>query len=200
PARTSVLTGTVVDASTKGVIPGVVVTATSPSLRGEQMVETDDNGTYRLPGLPPGRYVVRFERESYRPYSRPGVDVAPERILRLNVELLPETAGAMEVTVVGVGPAADDLGPLMRTQGLLPPQSFVDLAPRTRGEAPDSDGLDLSFDSPRPERVRSGSGAARVTLLSERWPVQIERRAYPALTPHVYLVGRTRNPSPRVLP
>jgi hypothetical protein len=39
-----------------------------------------------------------------------------------------------------------------------------------------------------------------VTLVSERWPVQIERRAYPALTPHVYLVGRTRNPSSRVLP
>ena len=200
PAGTSVLTGVAVDASTKGVIPGVVVTATSPSLRGEQLAETDENGTYRLPALPPGRYVVRFERESYRPYSRPGVDVAPERILRLNVELLPETAGAETVTVLGVGPAADDLGPLMRTQGLLPPQSFVDLAPRTPGEAPESDGLDLSFDAARPERVHSGSGAARVTLVSERWPVQIERRAYPALTPHVYLVGRTHNPSARVLP
>ncbi|HET6980900.1 MAG TPA: DUF4139 domain-containing protein, partial [Myxococcaceae bacterium] len=200
PAGTSVLTGAVVDASTKGVIPGVVVTVTSPTLRGEQMGETDENGTYRLPGLPPGRYVVRFERASYRPYSRSGVDVAPERILRLNVELLPEMAGAETVTVLGAGPAADDLGPLMRTQGLLPPQTFVDLAPRTGGEPPDSDGLDLSFDSARPERVRSGSGAARVTLVSERWPVQIERRAYPALTPHVYLVGRTRNPSPRVLP
>jgi hypothetical protein len=176
----------------------VVVTATSPNLKGEQSVETDDNGLYRLAGLPPGRYVLRFERESYRPYSRPGIDVAPERILRLNVDLLPETAGAETITVVGAG--ADDLGPLMRTQGLLPPQTFVDLAPRTAGEPPDSDGLDLSFDSARPERVRSGSGAARVTLVSERWPVQIERRAYPALAPHVYLVGRTRNPSPRVLP
>jgi hypothetical protein len=199
PAGTSVLTGAVTDASTRGPVPGVVVTATSPSLQGEQVVVTDDDGTYRIPGLPPGRYVLRFERESYRPYSRSGIDIAPERILRLNVELLSETAGAETITVVGTA-GADDLGPLMRTQGLLPPQTFVDLAPRTGGEPPDSDGLDLSFDSARPERVRSGSGAARVTLVSERWPVQIERRAYPALAPHVYLVGRTRNPSSKVLP
>jgi hypothetical protein len=39
-----------------------------------------------------------------------------------------------------------------------------------------------------------------VTVVSERWPVTIRRRTYPALSQHVYLVGRTRNPSSRVLP
>ena len=198
PAGTSVLAGSVVDASTKGPIPDVVVTATSPALKSEQVVVTDQNGIYREPGLPPGRYTLRFERENYRPYTRSGIDVGPERVLRLNVELLPENAGATEVTVVGAPP--EDLGPLARTLGLLPPQNFVDLAPRTNGEGVDSDGLDLAFEAPRQDRIRSESGAARVTLVSERWPVHLERRAFPALTPHVYLLGRTRNRSSRVLP
>src|SRR4029453_9682447 len=72
PAGTSVLAGAVVDASTKGPIPDVVVTATSPALQSEQVVVTDENGIYRVPGLPPGKYTLRFERENYRPYTRSG--------------------------------------------------------------------------------------------------------------------------------
>ena len=40
-ASTSVLTGNVVDAATKAPVGDVVVTATSPSLQGEQVVVTD---------------------------------------------------------------------------------------------------------------------------------------------------------------
>src|SRR5262249_19694504 len=136
-------------------------------------------------------------KESYRPFSRTGIDLPLERVLRLNVELLPEVAGAETISVVGTAP--DDLGPIGRSLGLLPPQSFVGLSPG-RGPEVDPGGLDMSFESARPESIRSGTGAARVTLVSEQWPVTIQRRAYPALSPHVYLVGRTRNPSSRVLP
>ena len=52
---------------------------------------TDATGLYRVPQLPPGTYTLRFEKETYRPYSRTGIDVAADRTLRLNVELLPET-------------------------------------------------------------------------------------------------------------
>jgi hypothetical protein len=64
------LTGTVVDAATKAPVADVVVTATSPSLQGEQVVVTDGSGLYRVPQLPPGTYSLRFEKETYRPYSR----------------------------------------------------------------------------------------------------------------------------------
>jgi hypothetical protein len=106
-ASTSVLTGNVVDSSSKAPVPDVVVTATSPSLQGEQVVVTDSTGLYRVPQLPPGVYTLRFEKESYRPYSRAGIDVAADRTLRLNVELLPETAGTETVTVIGTPPTID---------------------------------------------------------------------------------------------
>jgi hypothetical protein len=106
-ASTSVLTGNVVDTSTKTPVADVVVTATSPSLQGEQVVVTDSTGLYRVPQLPPGTYTLRFEKETYRPYTRTGIDVAADRTLRLNVELLPETAGSETVTVVGTPPTID---------------------------------------------------------------------------------------------
>ncbi len=67
---TSVLTGNVVDAQSRAPVPDVVVTATSPSLQGEQVVVTDNSGLYRIPQLPPGTYTLRFEKETYRPFSR----------------------------------------------------------------------------------------------------------------------------------
>ena len=73
---TSVLTGNVVDASTRAPVADVVVTATSPSLQGEQVVVTDSSGLYRVPQLPPGTYTLRFEKETYRPYSRTAIEVA----------------------------------------------------------------------------------------------------------------------------
>ncbi|HZW90125.1 MAG TPA: TonB-dependent receptor, partial [Myxococcaceae bacterium] len=103
----SVLTGNVIDASTKAPVGDVVVTATSPGLQGEQVVVTDSSGLYRVPQLPPGTYTLRFEKESYRPYSRTAIEVAADRTLRLNVELLPETAGATEISVVGSPPTVD---------------------------------------------------------------------------------------------
>jgi len=104
---TSVLTGNVIDSSTRAPVADVVVTATSPSLQGEQVVVTDASGLYRVPQLPPGSYTLRFEKETYRPYSRTGIDVAADRTLRLNVELLPEVAGVETVTVVGTPPVVD---------------------------------------------------------------------------------------------
>ena len=106
-ASTSVLTGNVVDSGTKAPVADVVVTATSPSLQGEQVVITDATGLYRVPQLPPGTYTLRFEKESFRPYSRSGIEVAADRTLRLNVELLPEVAGTETVTVVGTPPVVD---------------------------------------------------------------------------------------------
>ena len=106
-ASTSVLTGNVIDTSTRQPVADVVVTATSPALQGEQVVVTDATGLYRVPQLPPGTYTLRFEKETYRPYTRTGIDVAADRTLRLNVELLPETAGTETVTVVGTPPTVD---------------------------------------------------------------------------------------------
>ena len=101
------LTGTVVDASTHAPVADVVVTATAPQLQGEQVSVTDSTGTYRISQLPPGSYTLRFEKESYKPYSRSEIGLDADHTLRLNVELLPEALQSGEVVVVGKAPVID---------------------------------------------------------------------------------------------
>ncbi|HEX8438825.1 MAG TPA: TonB-dependent receptor [Archangium sp.] len=103
---TSVLTGTVVDASNKQPVPDVVVTATSPNLQGEQIAVTDATGLYRLSQLPPGVYTLRFEKESFQPYSRDNVSLLLNRTIRYNAELLPDTM-SVNVLVVAAPPSVD---------------------------------------------------------------------------------------------
>src|SRR5258707_1297633 len=64
------LVGVVKDASTDKPVSDAVVTVTSPSLQAEEIAVTDASGSYRLVGLPPGLYVLRLEKESFRPYAR----------------------------------------------------------------------------------------------------------------------------------
>src|SRR5262249_42137999 len=104
---TSVLTGNVVDAQSRAPIADVVVTATSPGLQGEQVVVTDATGLYRIPQLPLGTYTLRFEKETYRPFTRTAIDVAADRTLRLNIELLPEAIQSDVITITGVAPVVD---------------------------------------------------------------------------------------------
>jgi outer membrane receptor protein involved in Fe transport len=102
-----VVTGRVSDAATHQAVADVVVTATSPSAIGEQIVVTDASGTYRIPQLPPGIYTIRLEKEGYHPYSRAGLDVRADVTLRVNVELLPEAITSDVITVTGSAPVID---------------------------------------------------------------------------------------------
>ncbi|MGO9830421.1 MAG: carboxypeptidase-like regulatory domain-containing protein [Myxococcaceae bacterium] len=82
-----------VDSSTGAPVAGVVVTASSPHLQGEQVAVTDPSGTYRIPQLPPGTYTLRFEEENYAPVLHGGIAVDADRTLRLNVQLVVWSAG-----------------------------------------------------------------------------------------------------------
>ncbi len=50
------ITGEVVDEKTGEKLEGAVVAATSPHLRDAQLAVTDETGTYRIIGVPPGTY------------------------------------------------------------------------------------------------------------------------------------------------
>ncbi|WP_309890833.1 TonB-dependent receptor [Archangium sp.] len=104
---TSVLFGTILDASTKQPVPDVVVTARAPTLQGEQVAVTDEAGQYRLPQLPSGEYTLSFAKEAYRPFSRDGVTLRLGYSVRVNVELIPESALSEEIVVVGHAPTID---------------------------------------------------------------------------------------------
>jgi hypothetical protein len=104
---TSVILGTVVDTTSKRPVADVAVTATSPSLQGEQTVVTDASGQYRIPQLPSGVYTLRFEAGSYKPYARENITVRLDYSVRVNVEIIPESALTEEVLVVGQTPTVD---------------------------------------------------------------------------------------------
>jgi hypothetical protein len=103
----AVLVGSVTDSSTGAPVADALVTVTSPSLQGEEIAITDETGTYRVPGLPPGTYLLRVERETYRPYAREALDLHADTTIRLNASLLPEALKAEEVVVVGRTPTVD---------------------------------------------------------------------------------------------
>lgn len=119
----SVITGTVTDAASNSPIPDLVVTATSPALQGERIAVTDAAGIYRLSQLPPGTYTLRLSRESYKPFTRPDVQVRLDRTIRVNVQLQPVSLQSEEILVVGKAPTVD-VG--SATQGISITKDFVD--------------------------------------------------------------------------
>jgi hypothetical protein len=102
----AVLTGKIIDASTKAPVADAVVTVTSPSLQGEQLMVTDASGLYRIPGLPPGEYTIRLDKETYKPYSRAGIQLRADTTIQVSAEVLPE-AIKEEIVVVGDPPTVD---------------------------------------------------------------------------------------------
>ncbi len=117
----SVIVGQVVSAESKSPVSDVVVTATSPNLQGEQVVVTDAQGQYRIPQLPPGVYTLRFDKESFKPFSRSEVQLRLDRTIRVNVELLPESF--TEVIDVVARPPTIDVG--STSQGVSVDQEFI---------------------------------------------------------------------------
>ena len=53
-----------------GALPGVAVTAASPSLLGVQSVTSESNGTYQFPPLPAGTYSLTFELQGFQKVVR----------------------------------------------------------------------------------------------------------------------------------
>jgi hypothetical protein len=103
--QTGTLSGVVRDAQ-GGVLPGVTVSASSPSLiGGARSAITGDAGSYTFQ-LPPGIYEVNYELTGFGTLKREGIVVQVARTARVDVELgvgtLQET-----VTVSGASPVVD---------------------------------------------------------------------------------------------
>ena len=72
-SSTGTIQGRAADAS-GAVLPGVTVTAISPSMIGAQTQVTNENGTYRFPAVPPGVYSLTFELSGFSTVKRDGVE------------------------------------------------------------------------------------------------------------------------------
>ena len=104
-STTGSINGKVADTS-GGVLPGVTVTATSPSLMGTQISVTDTGGNYRFPALPPGTYTVSYELPGFNTLKRENIVISMGFTATVNVELA--VASLQEtVTVTGDSPVID---------------------------------------------------------------------------------------------
>lgn len=82
-------TGTVIDAATKKPVTDVMVIARGIESGDEQKFTTDQNGQYKIPALPAGTYIIRFEKQAYKPYERKNLSVKKNSMgTRINVELM----------------------------------------------------------------------------------------------------------------
>ena len=104
-SSTGTIQGKVTDAQ-GAVMPGVTVTATSPSLIGVQTTVTSDAGNYRFPAVPPGTFTVTFELAGFNTLKREGIEIRLGFTGNLNVELSLATLQET-VTVTGSSPVID---------------------------------------------------------------------------------------------
>lgn len=89
------------------VVPGVVVTISSPVLVSGQMTGTTDaGGYYRFPSLPPGVYSVKLELQGFSTVVRENVIVSAGQTASLEVTMA-LAALAETVTVSGQSPVVD---------------------------------------------------------------------------------------------
>jgi hypothetical protein len=104
-ATTGSINGKVSDAS-GGVMPGVTVTVTSPSMQGTRSDVTNENGEYRFPAVPPGDYKITFELAGFGTVVREGVRVGLGFTATINTDM--KVASLQEtVTVTGASPVVD---------------------------------------------------------------------------------------------
>jgi hypothetical protein len=97
--------GTVTD-DQGGALPGVTVTATSPTVPGVRTVVTDSDGSYRLLNLPPAVFSVEAELQGFSKFTQPGVEVRAGLNLTVDVRLSVGTVSET-VTVSGVSPVLE---------------------------------------------------------------------------------------------
>src|SRR3954468_11842792 len=104
-SNTGTIQGRVVDSS-GAILPGVNVTATSPSMIGTQTQVTNENGTYRFPAVPPGTYEITFELAGFNTVKRSGIQISLGFTANVNADLAVATLQET-VTVTGASPVID---------------------------------------------------------------------------------------------
>jgi outer membrane receptor protein involved in Fe transport len=143
-AQNAQVTGSVKDAS-GAVIPGVMVTARNAETGLMRVSVTDEQGSYRLPSLPPGPYSVSAELPGFSTETRPDIVLIIDQTASINFVLKP--AGVSEtVTVTGESPMVDTTQSTVSTAVTelqiqdLPVASrrWIDLAMLTPGTSQDN--------------------------------------------------------------
>ena len=104
-SQTGEIFGKVTDAS-GGVLPGVTVTLTGPSLLQPQTAVTGTTGSYQFPRLEIGTYAVKFELTGFKTIVRDGIVVTVGFSAQVSVQMGISTVQET-ITVTGESPIVD---------------------------------------------------------------------------------------------
>ena len=83
---TATLTGRITDPS-GGVIPGVKVEATNVETNVTFPGETNAEGLYNIPNLPPGTYRIIVQKSSFQTIVKPDVELHVQDVIALNFSM-----------------------------------------------------------------------------------------------------------------
>ncbi len=121
--QTSQVTGRVTD-PTGAVIPGAQITVLNVATGVDRKVNTNEDGYYTVPLLPPGEYRVTVEQKGFRPLVRSGITLQVDQRAELNFTLEVGTLSeSIEVTA-----AAAQLNTVEASQGqVIENQRIVEL-------------------------------------------------------------------------
>lgn len=124
-AQEGAIVGRVLDTA-GDVLPGVTVEAVGPAQVEPRLEVTDRDGRYRIDGLPPGRYALRFTLPGFNSVVRYDIDVGADLDTTVNAEMgfgamepfvevapsspLPGGAAALECTFLPDGAIVDCRG------------------------------------------------------------------------------------------
>ena len=88
------------------VLPGVTVSLSGQAVMGTRTAVTNEVGEYRIPGVNPGSYTIRFELSGFATLVRESVIVAARATVTLDAVM--KLAGLQEtITVTGASPTVD---------------------------------------------------------------------------------------------
>src|SRR2546423_14442991 len=125
--------GVVKDAS-GGTVPEAKITVTNTDTSDARNAATGDDGAFRVPGLRPGHYSVRIEKDGFKTTTQTALnlDVAQELVINPTMEV---GSATQEVTVTGEAPLVNttesSLGGLVNDQQIadlpLNGRNYIDL-------------------------------------------------------------------------
>jgi hypothetical protein len=152
-AQETSIAGVVRDVS-GGVLPGVTVEASSPSLiEKSRTAVTDGSGQYRILALVPGTYTVTFSLEGFNKVERTGIELRAETILPVNADMKVGTL-AETITVTGASPVVD-----MQTVSSVTvmTRDIIDVMPMARN----TQAIGILIPGTAPQGVRDVGGSAQ---------------------------------------
>jgi hypothetical protein len=113
------VSGTVTDGFSHGTLPSIRVELANGSGAVSVATTTDANGTYRLPGIPPGAYTVSAFATSYLTTSK--TIVVGSSDVRVDLVLPREDPGASPSTLTCNGATVPSLVTCSNNDGIMPP-------------------------------------------------------------------------------